>query len=153
MNSATDCIARKILLKAPLTRVWRALAYAEEFGEWFGAALKGKSFAVGLRVQGQVTSPGYEHLVFEVLIEQLEPERLFAFRWHPYEVDPDVDPAQEPTTLVVFTLEEVEGGTLLRVVESGFDAVPLSRRQEALQENSSGWDEQMLNIEKHLAVR
>lgn len=153
MNSTTDCIAREILLKAPLTRVWRALADAEEFGEWFGAALKGKTFAVGLLVQGQVTSPGYEHLVFEVLIEQLEPERLLAFRWHPYELDPDVDPAQEPTTLVVFTLEEVEGGTLLRVVESGFDAVPLSRRQEALQENSSGWDEQMLNIEKHLTSR
>jgi uncharacterized protein YndB with AHSA1/START domain len=152
MNSSTDCIQREILLKVPLARVWRALADAGEFGDWFGVALKGKTFAAGHSVQGQITYPGYEHLVFEVLIEQMEPERLLSFRWHPYAVDPEVDYGQEATTLVVFTLQKVEGGTLLRVVESGFDAVPAERRQEAFRMNSSGWDEQMLNIEKHVAT-
>ena len=115
-------------------------------------ALKGGTFAAGHRVQGQVTYPGYEHLVFDVLIERVEPERLLSWRWHPYPADPSVDYSKEPTTLVVFELEEVEGGTLLTVVESGFDKIPPSRRSEAFRMNSEGWDEQMKNIEKHVAT-
>jgi uncharacterized protein YndB with AHSA1/START domain len=152
MNSSTDRIEREIQLKAPLSRVWQALSNAEEFGDWFGVALKGKTFAVGDRVHGQITYPGYEHLVFEVLIERMEPERLLSFRWHPYAVDPSVDYSKEPTTLVVFELKEGEGGTLLRVVESGFDKIPSSRRQEAFRMNSGGWDEQMKNIQQHVAT-
>ncbi|HEY4647149.1 MAG TPA: SRPBCC family protein [Steroidobacteraceae bacterium] len=152
MNSSTDRIERKILLKAPRARVWRALSNAEEFGGWFGVALKGKAFAAGKRVQGQITYPGYEHVVFDVLIERVEPERLLSWRWHPAAVEPSVDYSQEPTTLVVFELKEVDGGTLLSVVESGFDNVPPARRLEAFRMNSGGWDEQMKNIEKHVAT-
>ena len=152
MNSSTDRIEREILLKASRSRVWRALSNAEEFGNWFGVALKGKSFVAGKRVQGKITYPGYEHLDFEVLIERMEPERLFSFRWHPYAVDSSVDYSKEPTTLVVFELKDVEGGTLLSVVESGFDQVPLSRRLEAFRMNSGGWDEQIKNIERHVAT-
>jgi len=152
MNSSTDRIERKILLKVPRSRVWRALSNAEEFGNWFGVALKGKTFTAGQRVQGQITYPGYEHLVFEVLIERMEPERLLSWRWHPAAVDPSIDYSKEPTTLVVFELEEVAGGTLLSVVESGFDNVPPSRRLEAFRMNSGGWEEQMKNIEKHVAT-
>lgn len=152
MNSSTDRIERKILLKAPRSKVWRALSNAEEFGDWFGVTLKGASFAAGERVRGQITYPGYEHLVFEVLIERMEPERLLSWRWHPAAVEIDVDYSQEPTTLVVFELQEVEGGTLLSVVESGFDKVPPARRLEAFRMNSGGWDEQMKNVEKHVAT-
>jgi len=152
MNSSTDRIERKILLKAPRSQVWRALSNAEEFGGWFGVALKGKAFAAGKRVQGQITYPGYEHVVFDVLIERMEPERLLSWRWHPAAVEPSVDYSQEPTTLVVFELKEVDGGTLLSVVESGFDNVPAARRLEAFRMNSGGWDEQMQNIEKHVAT-
>jgi len=152
MSSSTDRIEREILLKAPLSRVWRAISNAEEFGDWFGVALKGKSFAAGQRVQGQVTYPGYEHVVFDVLIEKVEPERLLSIRWHPYAVDPSVDYSKEPTTLVEFRLKEVEDGVLLTVVESGFDKIPPSRRLEAFRMNSGGWDEQMKNIEKHVAT-
>jgi uncharacterized protein YndB with AHSA1/START domain len=152
MNTSTDSIERKILLKAPLSRVWRALSNAEEFGDWFGVALKGKTFAVGQRVQGRVTYPGYEHIVLDMTIERMEPERLLSWRWHPYPADPSVDYSKEPTTLVEFKLEEVEGGTLLTVVESGFDNIPPSRRLEAFRMNSDGWDEQMKNIEKHVAT-
>ena len=152
MDSCTDRIERVILLKAPRSRVWRALSDAEEFGDWFGVALKGQTFVPGQSVAGHITYPGYEHLVFDVFIEQMSPERLLSFRWHPYAVDPSVDYSQEPTTLVVFKLEEVEGGTLLSVVESGFDTIPLSRRLEAFRMNSGGWDEQMKNIEKHVST-
>ena len=152
MNPSTDRIERNILLKAPPSRVWRALSNAEEFGDWFGVALKGKTFVAGQRVQGQVTYPGYEHVVFEVLIERIEPERLLSWRWHPAAVEPSVDYSQEPTTLVVFELTEVEGGTLLSVVESGFDSLPPSRRLDAFRMNSGGWDQQMRNVEKHVAA-
>lgn len=152
MNQSTDRIERQILLKAPRSLVWRALSNAEEFGRWFGVALKGKTFAAGQRVQGQITCPGYEHVVFEVTIERMEPERLLSWRWHPAAVEPSVDYSKEPTTLVVFELKEVEGGTLLKVVETGFEGIPPSRRLEAFRMNSGGWEEQMKNIEKHVAA-
>ena len=150
MNTSTDRIERKILLRAPRSRVWHALSNAEEFGDWFGVALKGKTLTAGKRLQGQVTHPGYEHLLFDVLIERVEPQRLLSWRWHPAAIEPSVDYSQEPTTLVVFELEEVEGGTLLRIVESGFDDVPPARRMEAFRMNSGGWDQQIKNMEKHV---
>ena len=152
MNRATDRIEREILLKAPRSRVWRALANAEEFGDWFGVALKGKVFTAGTHVQGNITYPGYEHIVFDVQIEQMERERLLSFRWHPYPAEPSVDYSKEPTTLVVFELKDVEGGTLLRVAETGFENIPAARRLEAFRMNSEGWDEQMKNIEQHVAA-
>ena len=152
MTSSTDRIEREILLKAPRSRVWRALSNAEEFGAWFGVALKGETFTAGKRVQGKITHPGYEHVVWDVLIERIEPERFLSFRWHPYAVDPSIDYSKEPATLVEFELTEVENNaTLLRITESGFDKVPPSRRLEAFRMNSAGWDAQLKNIEKHVA--
>jgi uncharacterized protein YndB with AHSA1/START domain len=152
MNTSTDRIERKILLKASLARVWRALSDAKEFGDWFGVDFKGKSFVAGESVHGQITYPGYEHIRMEVFIERMVPERLLAWRWHPAAIDPAVDYSQEPTTLVVFELEEGGGGVLLSVVESGFDKIPPARRATAFRMNSSGWDEQMKNIQKHVAA-
>ena len=152
MTTSTDRIEREILLKAPRAKVWRALSNAEEFGNWFGAALKGQSFIAGQRVKGRITYPGYEHLTFDVTVERLEPERLLSFRWHPAPMETTADYSKEPSTLVVFELKEARGGTLLRVVESGFDALPAARRQEAFRMNSGGWDIQMTNIEKHVAA-
>jgi uncharacterized protein YndB with AHSA1/START domain len=152
MNTSTDRIERKILLKASRARVWRALSNAEEFGGWFGVNFKGKTFVAGKPIQGKVTNPGHAHLVMEVVIERVEPERLLSWRWHPAAIDSAVDYSQEPTTLVVFELEEVDGGILLTVVESGLDKIPLARRATVLRLNTSGWDAQMRNIEKHVAA-
>ena len=151
MNSS-DRIERKILLKAARTRVWAALTEAQAFGSWFGVALQGQRFVAGQRATGPITYPGYEHLVWDVLIEQLLPEELFSFSWHPYAVDPAIDYSAEPTTLVRFELEDMHGGTLLRVVESGFDGIPAQRRLKAFRMNSRGWDEQMNNIETYLGA-
>jgi uncharacterized protein YndB with AHSA1/START domain len=152
MPSSTDRIERQILLKAPRSRVWRALSDAKEFGDWFGVDFTGKSFVQGNRVQGKITYPGYEHLVMEVLIERMAPERHLSWRWHPAAIDSSVDYSGEPTTLVVFELAEGEGGTLLTVAESGFDKLPPGRRATALRMNTSGWEEQMKSIEKHIAT-
>jgi uncharacterized protein YndB with AHSA1/START domain len=151
MNTSTDRIERKVLIKATRARVWRAVADAAEFGSWFGVDFKGKTFVAGKSVQGKITYPGYEHLTMEVLIDQVVPERLLSWRWHPAAIDPAVDYSQEPTTLVVFELEEVEGGVMLSVVESGLDKIPLERRATVLRLNSSGWDAQMENVKKHVA--
>jgi uncharacterized protein YndB with AHSA1/START domain len=132
--------------------VWRALSNAAEFGSWFGVDFKGKSFVAGKPVRGQVTYPGYEHIAMEVLIEKIVPEQILSWRWHPAAIDPSVDYSQEPTTLVVFELKEEEGGTLLTVVESGLDKIPLARRADVFRMNSSGWDQQMKSIEKHVAT-
>jgi uncharacterized protein YndB with AHSA1/START domain len=152
MNTSTDRIEKKILLKATRARVWRALSNAEEFGNWFGVDFEGKTFVAGKAVQGKITYPGYEHIVMEVSVERVVPERLLSWRWHPAAIDPAVDYSQEPTTLVVFELAEAEGGVLLTVVESGLDGIPLERRASVYRMNSSGWDEQMRNIEKHVAA-
>jgi uncharacterized protein YndB with AHSA1/START domain len=150
MNSSTDRIERKVLLKASRARVWRALSDATEFGRWFGVDFKGKSFVAGKAVQGTVTYPGYEHLTMEIMIERVMPEQCLSWRWHPAAIDPKVDYSQEPTTLVVFELHEVDGGTMLTVVESGLDKIPLARRADVFRMNSSGWDQQMESIKKHV---
>ena len=151
MGTSTDRIERKILLRAPRSRVWRALSNAEEFGAWFGVDFKGSAFVAGKAVKGRITYPGYEHLVMEVFVERIVPERLLSWRWHPAAIDTAVDYSQEPTTLVVFELEDAQGGVMLSVVESGFDNIPEARRATAFRMNSSGWEEQMKNIEKHVA--
>ena len=146
-----DRIERKVLLNASRIQVWEALTQAEQFGEWFGIALKGKTFIAGETIEAPITYPGYEHVVWKARIERVLPQTLFSFRWHPYAVEKDVDYDKETPTLVEFTLEDRAPGILLRVVESGFDAVPEARRQKAFKMNSRGWDEQMRSIENYLS--
>ena len=148
--SATDRIEKTVLLRAPRSRVWRALTRHEEFGTWFRVKLDGP-FVVGKRVTGRVTYPGYEHVRFEAVVERMEAEERFSYRWHPYAVDPKLDYSKEPMTLVDFRLEDEDGGTRLTVVESGFDAIPAGRRDEAFRMNTGGWEAQMENIERHVA--
>lgn len=147
--ASTDRIEKDVVIKAPRARVWRALTDAAEFGKWFGAEMK-DAFAPGERAQGRITHPGYEHLTLELTVERMEPERLFSWRWHPYAVDPRQDYSGEPTTLVECELTDVPGGTRLKVVESGFDRIPVARRAEAYRMNSDGWVQQMQNIAKYV---
>jgi uncharacterized protein YndB with AHSA1/START domain len=147
-TTSTDRIEKRVILRTPRSRVWRAITAATEFGAWFGVKLDG-AFAEGATVRWKITHPGYEHLTMEILVERLEPERYFAYRWHPYAVDPGVDYSPEPTTLVEFRLDEADGGTVLTIVESGFDRIPLARRAEAFRMNDGGWNEQMKNIERY----
>lgn len=147
---AGDFIERSIHIQAPRSRVWRALSDAGEFGRWFGADLQGQRFAPGQRASGPITFEGYRHVLFDVTVEKVQPETLLSWRWHPYAIDPKVDYSGETPTLVEFTLQEVPGGTLLRVVESGFDKVPPERRFEAFRMNSRGWDAQMDCIRRHV---
>jgi uncharacterized protein YndB with AHSA1/START domain len=144
-----DRIEKSILLRAPRSRVWKALSDSEAFGKWFGVKLNGP-FTPGARLKGQVLHKGYEHCLFEITVERIEPERLISWRGHPHTIDPNIDYSAEPTTLVVFELQDAAEGTLLTVVESGFEGLPLARRGEAYRGNEQGWAAQMKAIEKHV---
>jgi uncharacterized protein YndB with AHSA1/START domain len=146
----TNRIEKKVILRAPRSRVWRAIASAEEFGEWFGVKLEG-TFQQGAPIHGKITHPGYEHLTMEMQVERIEPEKYFSYRWHPYAIDPAVDYSTEPTTLVEFELDDSDGGTLLTIVESGFDRIPLARREKAFRMNDGGWTQQAQNITRHVS--
>jgi uncharacterized protein YndB with AHSA1/START domain len=161
MGTDTDRIEKKVLLRAPLERVWRAVSDAREFGSWFGVDFDGP-FAPATRITGKITptkadlevaktQKPYEGMAFDFTVDRIEPKRLFSFRWHPFAVDPGIDYSGEPTTLVVFELKEVADGTLLTVTETGFDRVPLARRAKAFTMNEQGWSAQTRLIEKYLA--
>ena len=144
-------IRKQIELRAPVSRVWRALTDYREFGEWFRVRLEGP-FVAGQFSRGSITYPGYEHIRWEALIRTIEPERLFSFTWHPYAIDPKVDYSSEPQTLVEFRLEKKGSGTLLTITESGFEKLgDEKRRLEAFRMNDGGWTEQVKNIEAHVA--
>ena len=147
---STDRIEKKVVLRAPRSRVWRAITTAEEFGAWFRMNLDGE-FAEGATIRGRITHPGYEHVTLEMRVERIEPERYFSYRWHPYAIDPAVDYSAEPTTLVEFTLQDTEGGTALTIVESGFDRIPLARRAEAFRMNDQGWAGQIKNLSRYVS--
>lgn len=149
-TTSTDRIEKMVHLDAPRSRVWRALTDYTQFNQWFGVSLTAP-FSPGAAVSGKLSIKNYDHLALTIWIESMEPERFFSFRWHPYAVDPGVDYSAEPTTLVSFTLEDAGSGTHLTIVESGFDAIPASRRAKAFSMNEHGWTVQAENIRKFLA--
>ena len=160
MTQSTDRIEKRVLLRAPRERVWRAISDAAQFGTWFGVELDGPFFA-GARVTGKITptkvdpevartQEPYAGKAFEFTVDRIEPMRLFSFRWHPFAIDPKIDYSKEPTTLVVFELEEIAGGTQLAITESGFDRIPVERRAKAFAANDGGWAKQSELIAKYL---
>jgi uncharacterized protein YndB with AHSA1/START domain len=159
--ASTDRIEKKIRLSASRARVWKALTDAQEFGAWFGVRLNGP-FAAGAPLRGVIVPTAvdaevakaqepYAGMPFEITVDRIEPERLFSFRWHPFAIEPGVDYSSEPTTLIVFTLEDTADGVMLTVTESGFDRIPLSRRAQAFTANEGGWEMMVKMIEKYIA--
>jgi uncharacterized protein YndB with AHSA1/START domain len=159
--AVTDRIEKTILLHASRARVWRALTDAKQFGEWFGMKFDG-TFAPGAELRGTIVpttvdaevakaQKPHEGLPFEITIDRIEPERLFSFRWHPFAIERGVDYSHEPTTLIVFVLEQAGEHVKLTVTESGFDQIPLERRAAAFTANDGGWTMVVTLIEKYLA--
>ncbi|MGH7532807.1 MAG: SRPBCC family protein [Gemmatimonadales bacterium] len=147
--TSTDRIEKHFEVKAKRARVWRALADAEEFGAWFGMKLD-RPLVPGATVRGQLTIKGYEHVTLEMQIEKVEPEGYFSYRWHPNATDPALDYKTEPMTLVEFKLRETASGTAVTIIESGFDALPASRRAEAFRSNDGGWTGQSKRLAQYV---
>lgn len=144
-----DRIEKRIALKAPVSRVWRALTDHEQFGAWFQVKLEAP-FEPGKEAVGQITHPGYEHVTWRAVVQRMEPERLFSLSWHPFAIEPKVDYSDEPQTLIEFRLEPDGEGTLLTLTESGFENIPAHRRDEAFRMNEGGWTQQMQNIRRYV---
>jgi uncharacterized protein YndB with AHSA1/START domain len=168
--ASTDRIEKQVTLRAPVARVWRAISDAREFGRWFGFELEG-DFVAGKKMKGVFLGELDEAALVEhqkslglkpskvklpdknatfCTVERIEPERYFSFRWIPYGIDAEADPENEPTTLVEFRLEAAADGTLLTIVESGFDRVPAHRRERAFRMNEGGWAAQSENLRKYV---
>ncbi len=153
-----DTIRKQTVLRAPRARVWKAISDSQAFGTWFGMTIEGP-FAEGRTVKGKMavtkvdaevakSQEPYVGMAFDLIIERVEPQTRFAFRWHPG-ADPDTSP-DAPMTLVTFELEDADGGTRLTITESGFDRIPLERRAKAFAENEGGWEAQLTLIAKYL---
>ena len=159
---STDRIEKEVLLKASLDRVWRAISNSEEFGRWFGVRFDGP-FVAGKSVNGVMAPTEVDEEVAAMqepyageadawhIVAVEAPHRL-AFRWHPYAVEPGSREPEAPTTLVEFTLTESVDGVVLRIVESGFDAIPAARRRSAFEANTEGWAHQAELVRKYLAL-
>lgn len=168
--SDTDRIEKRVELRAPVARVWKAISDPREFGKWFGVTLDGE-FAPGRTITGtwpgdfnegmimeaqksaglepsKIKFPG-PHAVFGI-IQRIDPEKYFSFLWTPFGIDAEADPEREEKTLVEFRLEPIAAGTLLTIVESGFDKIPARRRERAFRMNSGGWAAQAENLRKHV---
>ena len=155
----TDRIDKSVLLRAPLDRVWSAISDSAQFGRWFGIRFDGP-FVAGSTVRGVIAPTTVDDEVARLQapyagtadtreIVAVEPRRRFAYRWHPFGGD---DHADEPTTLVEFTLEETPDGVMLRITESGFAAIPAHRRGAAFEANDEGWSKQVELVRKYLAL-
>jgi|ERR1700731_1455950 len=156
----TDQIEKRVVLRAPLDRVWRAISDAEEFGRWFGVRFDGP-FVEGAPIGAAITPTTVDDDVAKRQephtgvkstwhIVAIEPKRRFAYRWHPFAIDPGVDYEREPTTLVEFTLAEAPEGVLLTITESGFDAIPEDRRSASFEANAEGWAIQADLVRRYL---
>ncbi len=149
--SGTDRIEKQVRIAAPMERVWSAIANAESFCEWFGLDPAGAVFVPGQSSTMRLTQPPeYAGMAFNIEVTSVEAGRLFGFRWHPFAVDKSVDYSAEPTTLVEFFLERDGEGTLLTLTETGFNALPESRRATAFEMNDGGWGSQVERIKEYV---
>ena len=165
-----DRIEKRVILSAPVSRVWQAITDARKFERWFGVKLEGP-FVAGKTILGNFDEGLDEAAILDFqkslglppskvkmpesnvvfcTVERIEPEHYFSFRWIPYGIDAEADPQNEPTTLVEFRLETVPEGTLLTIEESGFDRVPAHRRERAFRMNEAGWAGQAENLKRYV---
>ena len=142
-------VEKRVMLRAPRSRVWQAITEVSKFCEWFGLEKNDGTFAPGARLH-MVASNEIDGGDFDMTVEQMQPEHLFSWRWHPGAHDPAVDYSQEATTLVVFDLADAPGGTRLTITESGFDQISLQRRARVYGENDRGWDHQTERLARYV---
>jgi uncharacterized protein YndB with AHSA1/START domain len=146
--SALSTVERSTLVRAPRSRVWQALTNIQEFSQWFCVEAEGE-FAAGARLRMISTHECGKGQEFFIDVVKMEAPETFSWRWHPGSKQPGEDNSSEPPTLVEFRLTEVEGGTLVTVVESGFDQLSLARRTRVFEENTKGWEIQLASLTRY----
>src|ERR1700721_642400 len=141
-------VERSTLVRAPRSRVWQALTSLKEFSKWFCVEAEGE-FTRGARIRMICTEDSCKGEEFFVDVVKMDAPETFSWRWHPGSKRPGEDNSSEPMTLVEFRLAEVEGGTLVTVVETGFDGLSLARRARVFEENDKGWEFQLGSLTRY----
>jgi hypothetical protein len=115
-----------------------------------GAIMRGVIVPTAVNADVANAQRPYTGKPVEITIDRMEPECIFSFRWHPHALDQNVDYSSEPTTLIIFALEELADGVMLTVTESGFDSIPLARRATAFAGNEQGWEMMVTVIREYV---
>ncbi|HUB79861.1 MAG TPA: SRPBCC family protein [Bryobacteraceae bacterium] len=148
--SELNQIQRSTLVRAPRSRVWRALTDIADFCRWFSAETEEAAFTPGAHIRFRSTYPGpHYQKPFSLTIEEMTAAEKFSWRWHPGAKLPGEDVSNEPMTLVTFTLQDADGGTQVTVTETGFDLLFAARRERAFKDNDGGWKTQMAALERY----
>jgi uncharacterized protein YndB with AHSA1/START domain len=136
--SRQDVIVRQVKVSTSVDRVWKAITQADQLAQWFG-----DSAEVDLRVGGSITLGWSEYgVTTSGVVERVEEPNVFAFRWQA-SASVDGDPQ---STLVTFTLTQVDGGTEVTVEETGLATLPGDVYDRTLEENSSGWTAEFADL-------
>lgn len=145
----TNFIYREIEISAPMAHVWKALTDHKELAKWFCAEAD-KPFKVGEISRGKIHGGcNHDDLDWESEIVAMDPQTYFAWKWHPGAPIDGENYSDAERTLVEFRLKPTTSGTVVSVRESGFEKVPMTRREKALAQNNAGWDAQLKNLEGH----
>jgi len=146
VNSDDFTVRRTISIKAPIDKVWAAITEAQHLARWFPQSAVLTDVSVG--AEGVFTWDGYED--FAVRIEELDPPHMIAYRWSNDNARgvPTTRIADSQSTVFRFTLEPIEGGTQLTVIESGFGS--LSDPAGSMESNRGGWNSELDELVAYL---
>jgi uncharacterized protein YndB with AHSA1/START domain len=137
-----DTIKRQMIFNSSRQKVWDAITKVEFICQWFSTDIDMPKLEVGEELTFRWSPPhGYSRAIIEIV----EPITHFAYRWENQGVDQSLPVSEVPKTLVSFVLDDVNEGTRLTLTESGFEA--LANAGVVFQENSSGWDSELKELQ------
>jgi uncharacterized protein YndB with AHSA1/START domain len=136
-----DRIERSVELAHPPAQVWAALTTPEGLSAWFG-----DKATIELRPGGAAQMTFSSGITVDMRVERVAPQTVFAFTWRLPDL-PEDDPRR---TYVEFTLEAVDAGTRLRVVETGFAQLPDDSRRETYDSHAEGWASELGELAGYL---
>lgn len=140
-------IEREILIDAPVEVVWSVITEPEHVSNWFGDAT-----TIDLRPGGEASFTWDDAGTAPARVEAVEPPHFFALRWMPWERDAEFREAN--ATLVEFSLAPEDGGTRLRVVESGWPQLEGAEEDKLHNygENREGWLRELGHLRDYVAT-
>lgn len=139
IDDSAFAVRRTVTIAAPIEKVWAAVTQPEHLVRWFGQRAELPELAVGAR--GMLGFDGHGDIALR--IEELDPPHTIAYRWSNDDTTAPADPGAsddvvfERSTVFRFTLDAIQGGTKLTVVETGFG--DLSDPTAAMASNRKGW--------------
>jgi uncharacterized protein YndB with AHSA1/START domain len=141
-------IEQDVLIEAPVEVVWRAVTEAGQLARWLAAEVEMEATP---DYEGTMTFHyGERSQTYQITVRAVEPERMFSYRWmHPR----GATAVEGNSTLVEFTLTPADGGTWLRVLETGVEEMgwPPDQKYRYADEHNDGWTHYFGRLHDHLA--